>query len=73
MARVGPGADIAGAYRRGNAEVAGAAPAADRLRPAVPGSLDAACSAVHGVEREANPDVDVLVGVLAVEQVDLAE
>src|SRR6185312_14285219 len=72
MAAIGARADIAGVDRRVHAQIAGATAAAQPLGPAVPRPLHATAAAIGGAERQADDDVDVLVGSGAVEQANLA-
>ena len=56
----------------GHRQIAGTSAAAESLRTAVPCALHAAGSVVGRVERQADNNVDVLINIVAVEDVDPA-
>ena len=69
VAGVRSGPDITGIHRRRDVHVAGTSTAADALRAAVPGALNAARAAVQRIERQAGTDIDVLLGRRTVQHV----
>ena len=68
---IGARAYVAGIHWRVDGQISSAASAADSLSPTVPSALNAASASIKRIERQADPNVDVLIGVAAVQNVYL--